>query len=244
MIIVSIPVVKGPLQIKVDTGSGGNALPLRTFKHLFGSLPSEQILQREPNIKLSSYTDDNIKCLGSIQLSIRRNDQNEYHCQKCYVVEVTGPAILGLPSCELLKFLSLAVDAVHKVEVGDIPNARSPTNYPTVNEDSNLPKQSNDSPKPGRRDSPEARCDTIHRSTASLLHTRMSQGAEIKKMEEFGVIHNVTRHSDCCSSLTYVVKSDGSFHVCLDPQKLNKALKRCPHKIPTVEEMQKRNTGV
>ena len=98
--------VKEPLRIKIDTGSGGNTLPLRTFKQMFGSIPPEQILQREPNIKRSSYTGDNIKCFGTIELNIRRNDQNEYHCQKLCVVEVTGLAILGLPSCELLKFVS------------------------------------------------------------------------------------------------------------------------------------------
>ena len=119
------PKFKGPLRIKIDTGSGGNALPLRTFKQMFGSIPPEQILQREPRIKLSSYTGDNIKCFESAELSIRRNDQNEYHCQTCYFVEVKGQAVLGLPACELLKFVSLDVDSVHKVEVSDIPNTLS-----------------------------------------------------------------------------------------------------------------------
>ena len=32
-------------------------------------------------------------------------------------------------------------------------------------------------------------------------------------------------------------KRDDSLRICLDPQKLNLALKRCPHKIPTVEEI-------
>ena len=114
------PKVKGLLRIKIYTGSGGNTLSLRTFKHMFGSIPPEQILQREPSIKLSSYTGDNIKYFGSIKLIIHRNYQNEYHNQTCYVVEVTGPAILGLPACELQKVVPLDVDAVHKVKVGDI----------------------------------------------------------------------------------------------------------------------------
>ena len=103
----------------------GNTLPLRTFKQMFGSIPPGHILHREPSVKLYSYTGDNIKCLGSFELSIRRNDLNEYLCQTCDVVEVTGPAILGLQACEWLKFVSLDVDAVHKVEVGDIPNTLS-----------------------------------------------------------------------------------------------------------------------
>ena len=41
---------------------------------------------------------------------------------KLYFVEVTGRAILWLSACELLKFVFLDVDSVHKVEVGDILN--------------------------------------------------------------------------------------------------------------------------
>ena len=56
-------------------------------------------------------------------------------------------------------------------------------------------------------------------------------------MIEKVIIHPVTNHTDWCSSITYAIKKDGSLHVCLDPQKLNQALKRCPHKIPTVEKI-------
>ena len=50
-------------------------------------------------------------------------------------------------------------------------------------------------------------------------------------------MHPVTNHTDWCSSITYAIKKDGSLRVCLDPQKLNQALKRCPHKNTTVEEI-------
>ena len=42
---------------------------------------------------------------------------------------------------------------------------------------------------------------------------------------------------DWCSSLAYSVKRDGSLCICTDPQKLNQALKWCPHKVPTLEEL-------
>ena len=51
------------------------------------------------------------------------------------------------------------------------------------------------------------------------------------------MIQKVEEHTDWCSSLAYSTKKDGSLCVCLDPQKLNASLKRCPHKIPTVEEL-------
>ena len=61
--------------------------------------------------------------------------------------------------------------------------------------------------------------------------------AEIDKMEGQQVIRKVDEHTDWVSSLAYTTKRDGSLRICLDPQKLNKALRRCPHKIPTLEEL-------
>ena len=61
--------------------------------------------------------------------------------------------------------------------------------------------------------------------------------AQPKSMESDGIIKKVEHHTDWCSSVTYVSKHDGSLRICLDPQKLNLALKRCQHKIPTGEEI-------
>ena len=51
------------------------------------------------------------------------------------------------------------------------------------------------------------------------------------------MLRKVEEHTDWCSSLAYSTKKDGSLRICLDPQKLNASLKRCPYKIPTVEEL-------
>ena len=56
-------------------------------------------------------------------------------------------------------------------------------------------------------------------------------------MEEKGIIRKVDEHSNWCSNVCFVTKKDGSLRVCLDPKRLNENLKRCPHKIPTVEEL-------
>ena len=62
-------------------------------------------------------------------------------------------------------------------------------------------------------------------------------------MEKQGVIRKVSEHTDWCSSLAYSVKKDGSLRICIDPQKLNQALKRCPHKVPTLEELNPQFAG-
>ena len=52
-----------------------------------------------------------------------------------------------------------------------------------------------------------------------------------------GAIRKVDEPTDWCSSVDYSTKKDGSIRVCIDPQRLNAALRRCPHKIPTLEEI-------
>ena len=58
-----------------------------------------------------------------------------------------------------------------------------------------------------------------------------------KERKDNGVIRPVTQHTDWCSSLAFSTKKDGSLRICIDPKKLNQSLKRCPHKIPTLEEL-------
>ena len=67
--------------------------------------------------------------------------------------------------------------------------------------------------------------------------------AELEKLVQDQVIRKVTEHTDWCSSLAYSVKKDQSLRICLDPQKLNESLKRCPHRIPTVEDVNPKFAG-
>jgi hypothetical protein len=75
------------------------------------------------------------------------------------------------------------------------------------------------------------------------IHKKEKIKAELEKMEQSGVIRRVTEHTAWCSSLAFATKSDGSLHICLDPAKLNKALVRCPHKIPCIEELNHQLAG-
>ena len=67
------------------------------------------------------------------------------------------------------------------------------------------------------------------------LQARLQQ--ELDTMENDGIIRKIEHHTDWCSSTITSVKKDGSPRVCLDPKRLNDNLKRCLHKIPTLEEL-------
>ena len=79
---------------------------------------------------------------------------------------------------------------------------------------------------------------TIDRRTTQVRHPPKARlHRELDTMENDGIIRKAEHHTDCCSSITTSVKKDRSLRVCLDPKRLNDSLKRCPHKIPTLEEL-------
>ena len=69
------------------------------------------------------------------------------------------------------------------------------------------------------------------------IHLKDKLQEELNKLIEQDVLQKAEQHTDWCSRLAYSTKKDGSLRICLDPQKLSSSLKRCPHKIQTVEEV-------
>ena len=69
------------------------------------------------------------------------------------------------------------------------------------------------------------------------VHITNQLKQEIENIVSQKVIRKVDEHTDWLSSLTFITKKDGSIRICLNPKRLNDSLKRCPHKIPTVEEL-------
>ena len=60
---------------------------------------------------------------------------------------------------------------------------------------------------------------------------------KIDELERKGVLAKVTTPTDWISSIVAVRKPSGKLRICLDPQDLNRALKRPHYPMPTVEEI-------
>ena len=99
------------LRVKVDTGASGNALPLRTFKQMYGKNACTQGRLTKNHKKISAYSGHEITCLGTINIPCQYKG-SEWVTARFYVVDVPGPAILGLPTCELLKLVTVNVDTM------------------------------------------------------------------------------------------------------------------------------------
>lgn len=104
------------LRLKIDTGGSGNTLPLRTFKQIYGASPqSMDHLKPASNVKLTSYTGNVIPCFGTINMPCQCK-KSRWIDAKFYVVDVPGPAVVGLPTSELLGLMTVNVDAMAEKE--------------------------------------------------------------------------------------------------------------------------------
>ena len=227
------PPVCGPIKVKVDTGSGANTLPIRTYRQMFPHTPISAIVTPEPDVHLMAYSGNTIKCVGSITFDLQKRKDREAVQTKFYVVDVSGPVIIGLPTCKSLDLIRVNVDEIHKQQhkhtfnsISDVM-AMFPDRFDAIGKfegEENLILHPDSTP---HVDAPR-KCP---------IHLKDKILDELKRMTEQQIIKPVDYHTDWCSSITYAIKKDGSLRICLDPKWLNKALKRCPHKIPTVEEL-------
>ena len=79
------------------------------------------------------------------------------------------------------------------------------------------------------------------RKVPIALQDKLKQ--EILRMEGLNIIAPITEPTEWVSSLVTVKKPDGSIRTCIDPQNLNKAIRRHHHKMPTTEEILSRMSG-
>uniref|UniRef100_A0A8C7WXQ6 Gypsy retrotransposon integrase-like protein 1 n=1 Tax=Oryzias sinensis TaxID=183150 RepID=A0A8C7WXQ6_9TELE len=246
-----VPGQKHTLRLKIDTGASGNTLPLRTYRQMYGRNRQAMNRLQKSHAKLSAYSGHRIRCYGKINIPCQWK-HSEWINAMFYVVDVPGPAIVGLPTCEALNLVTVNVDS--------IANVSKAANKENKNQTTTKPKKAN----------PLLHINTIEdlkkayanqfdklgnfSGTAKLLlkegaepfqdpprkcsiHIKDKLKKELDNLVEQDVICKVEVHTDWCSSLAYSTKKDGSLRICLDPKKLNDSLKRCPHRIPTVEEL-------
>ncbi|XP_061727723.1 uncharacterized protein K02A2.6-like [Cydia pomonella] len=60
---------------------------------------------------------------------------------------------------------------------------------------------------------------------------------ELDRLHELGIIEPVDEPTDWVSSIVLVEKPDGKLRLCIDPQNLNKAIKRSHFQLPTLDEV-------
>ena len=110
------------LKVKVDTGAQGNTLPLRIFQRIFpeklndAGLPDPRMISRSQTI-LTTYGGNRLEQLGCITIPCQYSNRSRRDVS-FYIVDVEGPAILGLPDLKAFKIVTIyhAIDAAEPVK--------------------------------------------------------------------------------------------------------------------------------
>lgn len=247
------------LSLKVDTGAQGNTLPLRTFRRMYPDklnaegFPVDNIVAAARGARLTAYNGTSITCHGVVNISCSYH-KSAWGDTRFYIVDVTGPAVIGLQSCEKLKLVTLHCTIKTHSSTEDRPatGQSAVTSTASINSVDDLtrmyPEQFDrigcfpgevklvvDPAVPPRvnppRKTPIALKDAIKSSLDSMVENDV-----IRKVHE-------NEPTEWVSSLAYAKKKDGSLRICLDPKFLNQALKRPHHKTPTLEELNHKFTG-
>ena len=200
--------------------------------------PWQSKVETVPNVKLTAYNGGEIECCGVLKI-LCRYKESQWRKYKFYVVDVDGPAILGLRACEQMHVVT--INAIKSSANCPVPAGTAQKTNVTSIEDlkKQFPEQFD------RIGSFEGKASLFLKRDARpsidaprkcSIHLKARLQQELDTMENDGIIRNIEHHTDWCSSITTSVKKDGSLRVCLDPKRLNDNLKRCPHKIPSLEE--------
>lgn len=231
------------LRAKLDTGSGGNTLPIRTIDQMYPQRQWEQLLEPTGDT-LTAYNGQKLKVLGTIDIPCKYHG-NTWYTEEFFVVDVPGPAIIGLPTCKKMNLVtvnvkknqtSLTHTQIDGVESNMLRQTISSVDQLKALYPDQFDRIGNFKMKATLHLQPDA-TPSIDPPRKCSVHLKEKIKEELQKMEDLGVIKKVTHHTDWCCSMTTNIKKDGSIRVCIDPKRLNNSLKRCAHKIPTVEEI-------
>ena len=237
------------LSAKIDTGAQGNTIPLRTFRHMYPDkldaegFPVEHIVAAARYSRLTAYNGTSIACHGIVNIPCSYSN-SAWNDTQFYIVDVTGPAVIGLQSCEKLKLVTLhcTIKAHSSAEDASVTTQPTITSTAAINSVDDLtrmyPQQFDrigcfpgevklvvDPAVPPRvnppRKTPIALKDAIKSSLDSMVEDDV-----IRKVHE-------NEPTEWVSSLAYAKKKDGSMRICLDPKFLNQTLERPHHNILT-----------
>ena len=253
------------VHVKIDTGSGGNILPLHLFQQLHQKQTSPDGLPigLDPiQTKLTAYNGCPIPLYrilhGPIlwQPNTPGAQPHMIHSYR-YIADTPGPALLGLLACEKLAVVqvncTVKTTQPKRSLTGSTPTQAARAAKPPVvrTTKSKCIKSTDDLMRefPDRFNGigdflgeykiqlcPDAH-PVIHTPRKCPIALRPKVKEHLEKMEVLGVITHVDQPTDSVSSITYVQKANSELCLHLDLCDLNIAICHDHHKMPTVEDV-------
>ena len=212
------------VKFKIDNGSQVNILPLKNYQAL--NLKGPLMKARS---QLSAYSGDTLKVLGTITLNCSHT--NVHTKPMFYIVDTDNPPLLGSKSSVDLN----VIKQVYNVQ----------SSYTSQDTLQDIMSEFKDvftgvGLFPGECTihlKPEAE-PVVHPPRKVPVALREPLKAELKRMEDSDIIAKVTEPTDWVNSLVITEKpKTGKLCVCLDPQALNKAIRRSHYPMRTLDDI-------
>nr|XP_054767488.1 uncharacterized protein K02A2.6-like [Lytechinus pictus] len=182
------------------------------------------------NQVLSVYSEGTVPVAGKCKLHLRNVKNNKKYLVPFVVVKgtVTRP-LLGASTAQQMKLITVQygnIEVVHAVTNDDIL-----TSYKDVF--TGLGKM------PGtvhlQTDSSVEPVIMPPRRVPIVVKDKLKQ--ELERLEKLNVVAKVTEPTEWVSGLVVVQKPSGKIRVCIDPQYLNRSLKRGHYPLPVIEDV-------
>ena len=236
-----------PVHFQIDTGSTCSILPVSLYKDISGD---HQLNDINTSVRpvLSLYDEKtNISTLGTRKVFVLNPATKEEIIIQFRIVDEDFTPLIGLNDSEALKLIAVLQDNIALVEAAkpSVPSTASEVLTPLTME-TILSKYS------------QVFDDTIGKFEGELhLYTKQECTphktapreiplsvknnfiAEIKDLQEQGILEKVTEPTDWVSAPTMVNKpsAKNGIRLCIDSRPLNTALKRTEYPIPTVDNL-------
>lgn len=210
------------VKCKLDTGAEISVTPSRVFENLNRKL---NLKLYETNVKIQSFSGENVKPLGIINLKCTFKDKT---CYENFVTVDTNTVLLGLPGCVSQGL----VKRVHTAKIQSNKEEFIKSNIEVCEGIGRLPGTV-DIPN---KFSDEQICHPSPRLPSCLLEPLK---LELKRLEERKSLMKVDSidESACVNRMVIVEKPNGKVRLCLDPSDLNKIIVKKPKMMPTLEDL-------
>lgn len=218
-----------PIKFKLDTGSQVNIIPLKEYQ----KLNIKKSLHRSDRT-LSAYNGGSLRAVGFGTVKCQYRDITRDI--EVYVIDTDSPPILGLGDCvafEIIQFVYAVETVPNAIIEGGVPMNKESvlSDYGDIFKGiGNFPGECKIHVDPSVE-------PVVHPPRRVPVAVRDRLKAELDRMESLNIITKVTEPTNWVNSLVVVEKSSGNLRVCLDPQDLNKAIKRPHYPLRTLDDI-------
>lgn len=217
------------IRMQVDTGASCNVLP-------HSCLPSgTEIMATKRN--LITYSKSKLNVLGTAMMTIRNPRNNAQYTEEFVVVEDGFMPLLGAKTAQKMELLVIQHQNILQVESTQLQNTDSLTEHEILSNYSDLFTGLGKIEGKLHLEVDETVTPVVMPPRRVPIAVKGKLREELDRLEGLGVLTKEEEPTAWVSGLVAAMKPSGKVRVCIDPQRLNVALRRRHYPLPVIEEI-------